>query len=129
MERIVVEHHPVVGRGRPRRQATTSQHRGNRQRERDQPNGRLHVYVNRLAALPDEIPPGPVTVTSIVPLPGGLTAAISVSDLTVNAAGVPPMTTEVTPVKPEPLIDSAVPPATGPEAGDNPATVGVSSHV
>ena len=70
------------------------------------------------------MPPGPVTVTSTVPVPDGLTAVICVPPvLTVKlVAGVWPNSTPVAPVKPVPRIATDWPPASGPAVGLMPVT-------
>ena len=74
-----------------------------------------------------DVPPGVVTVTSIVPeLAAGEVAVIEVSDLTVNdVAEVDPNLTAVAPVKPVPVIVTEVPPASGPAVGLMLVTVGI----
>jgi hypothetical protein len=53
-----------------------------------------------------------------------------VSDFTVTpVAATPPKATAVAPVKPDPVIVTDVPPATGPAAGDTPATTGTAVTV
>ena len=52
-----------------------------------------------------DVPVGVVTVTSTVPVPGGLSAVIVVSLTTVKlVAGVVPKSTAVAPAKPLPVI-------------------------
>ena len=64
------------------------------------------------------VPPGPVTVTDTMPVPAGAIAVICVSELTVNeVAGVPPKLTAVTPVRPDPVSVTVVPPAVDPWLG------------
>src|SRR5438270_11092072 len=58
---------------------------------------------------------------SIDPL--GAVASISVSETIVYAAAVAPKRTCVAPVKPDPVMTTGVPPATGPWLGLNPLTV------
>ncbi len=66
-----------------------------------------------------------VTVTSHVPEPGGATAVILVSEMTVKlVAAVPQNETCVAPVKLAPAIWTVVPPARAPLPGDTPLTVG-----
>jgi hypothetical protein len=64
-------------------------------------------------------PHGPETVTVFAPAePAGVTALIFVELATVNeVAATPPIVTEVTPVRPDPLIAIGVPPAVGPALG------------
>ncbi len=58
------------------------------------------------------VPPGPVTVTPTVPVPAGVVAVICVSLTTATlVARREPNLTAMAPVKPEPLIVTAVPPA------------------
>lgn len=53
-------------------------------------------------------------------------ALIDVALLTVNeGAGVVPKVTLVAPVKPVPVMFTAVPPAVGPDTGEMPVTVGI----
>ncbi len=69
------------------------------------------------------MPPGPVTVTSTVPVPGGLTTVICVAETTSRlVAGVVPKSTSVAPVKPVPVIVTGVPPPNGPPTGLMPVT-------
>jgi hypothetical protein len=65
------------------------------------------------------VPHGPETVTVFAPAePAGVTALIFVELATVNeVAATPPIVTEVTPVRPDPLIAIGVPPAVGPALG------------
>jgi hypothetical protein len=69
---------------------------------------------------------GVVTVTSTVPIPGGLVATICESELTANQlAGRSPKVTAVAPEKPPPVMVTGVPPVAGPDAGltpDRPTT-------
>jgi hypothetical protein len=62
---------------------------------------------------------GVTTVTSTVPLPGGVVAVIWVSESTVSA-GAPalPKSTAVAPVKPLPVIVTLSPPSALPLAGE-----------
>jgi hypothetical protein len=72
--------------------------------------------------VPEEL----VTVTSSVPVPGGLTAVIEVAELTVKlVAGTDPKSTEVTPVKSAPDTVTEVPPAAEPAAGARESTAGI----
>jgi len=74
-----------------------------------------------------DVPPGVVTVTSMVPLPGGAVAVMLVADTTVNdEAAVEPNDTLVAPVKFVPVIVTLVPPAVGPDVGETDVTVGAS---
>jgi len=72
------------------------------------------------------VPPGVVTVTStVLAVLAGEMAVIDVGELTVKlAAGVVPKATFVTPVKPEPLIVTVLPPDAGPFGGKTRSTVG-----
>jgi len=77
-----------------------------------------------------DVPPGVVTVTSMVPLPGGAVAVMLVADTTVNdEAAVEPNDTPVAPVKFVPVIVTLVPPAVGPAAGVSDVTVGDAEYV
>src|ERR1035437_6824331 len=74
--------------------------------------------VNLSAVLVELVPPGPVTVTSTVPVPGGETAVIDVSELTVKLAAAPvPKLTAVAPANALPVIITLVPPAVVPLGG------------
>jgi hypothetical protein len=57
----------------------------------------------------------------------GVVAVIWVSLITVNATGVLSKVTNVAPVKPVPVMVTAVPPATGPEGGDMLPNVGAAA--
>ena len=66
-----------------------------------------------------------VTRISTVPLPAGATAEIEVAELTVKlVAAAAPKVTAVAPEKPEPVMVTVVPPATGPDVGEIEVTVG-----
>ena len=73
-----------------------------------------------------DVPPGVVTVMStVVPaVPPGLVAVIEVALLTTNVAVERPNFTDVTPVKPVPVMATEVPPAGGPAVGVMLVTVG-----
>jgi hypothetical protein len=72
------------------------------------------------------VPPALTTVTSAVPrLPAGAVAEIVVALVTVKVAEVEPNLTEVAPVKPVPVIVTAVPPAGTPATGLTEDTVGI----
>src|SRR5665213_2235035 len=76
------------------------------------------TQVNTSAGDVVEVPPTVVTVRSPVPVPAGAVAVTWVSDTTVNVvAGIEPNVTAVTPVKPEPVTVTLVPPAMGPLVG------------
>ena len=74
------------------------------------------------------MPPGPVTRTETVPPalgPGGTTAFIVEFETTLNVVAiVEPKATVVMFVKPEPLIDTVLPPAAGPLFGVTPLMTG-----
>ena len=71
------------------------------------------------------VPPGPVTVTSTVPVPAGATAVIELSESTVKlAASLEPNLTAMAPVNSLPAIVTVVPPACGPSLGVSPVTAG-----
>jgi hypothetical protein len=76
-----------------------------------------------------DVPPEVVTVTSTVPAdPAGAVAVICVAEFTVNElAAVDPNFTALAPVSVAPVIVTVVPPATGPEDGLMPATVGAAT--
>ena len=86
--------------------------------------------MNSPAGLAALAPPGPLTVTSTVPptsceLPAGEVAVIDVAEFTVTAVAAPPPNDTVSPAaKFDPVIVTAVPPATGPETGETPPTAG-----
>ena len=72
-----------------------------------------------------EVPPEVVTVTFTVPVPAGLSAVIEVALTEVRSvAGFVPKSTAVTPVKPNPVIVTNVPPLAGPNVGLTLVTVG-----
>jgi hypothetical protein len=76
------------------------------------------------AVMPD-VPDGVVTVTSTLPVPGGVTTTICVSEITPNGvAFAEPKVTAVAPVRPVPTMVTLVPPAAGPEDGTMLETVG-----
>ena len=73
-----------------------------------------------LAALVLAVPPGVVTVTVAGPWPPA--GAVTVSSVSENhrdvfEAAIPPKVTDVAPVKPLPVIVTAVPPLVGPVLG------------
>jgi hypothetical protein len=81
--------------------------------------------VNWSAAVTAEVPAPVVTVTSTVPVPAGLMAAISVLETNLTeGAWVAPKSTVAPAVKSLPVIVTGVPPAAGPVAGEMPVTVG-----
>lgn len=86
-------------------------------------------YVYWEAALVALVPAVLLTVTSTVAGAwAGVVAVIWVSLTTVNeVAAVVPNFTEVTPVKPVPVIVTEVPPVLGPEVGLRPPTTGCST--
>src|SRR5437867_2389189 len=80
---------------------------------------------SKFGGVVSDVPPGVVTVTATVPDPAGAVAVIDASLLKVKlVAFVPPNFTEVTPVKPEPLIVTVLPPAAGPCDGTSEVTIG-----
>src|SRR5579884_575521 len=82
-------------------------------------------YANRSTEVFALVPPGPVTVTSTVPLPAGAVAVIDVEPLTVTpVAAVAPNLTVSMVVKFDPVTVTLVPPATGPLVGLIVDTVG-----
>ena len=85
------------------------------------------VAVNWSATLTGLVIPAAVTVKSTVPAANaGDVAVINESSTTLNDnARTAPNSTPVAPVNPDPLIDTTVPPAVGPPAGDTAETVGV----
>ena len=69
-----------------------------------------------------EVPEGVVTDATTVPAESaGAMTVIWVSEFIVKAAGIPPMRTAVVPVKPLPVIITALPPLMEPEDGLIPA--------
>ncbi|MNE07163.1 hypothetical protein D3C80_997700 [compost metagenome] len=80
--------------------------------------------MNRLNAEVALVPPGELTVTSTVPVPGGAVAVIWVALLTVKAVATPPKVTTIAPEKFVPPIVTLVPPASGPLFGEIDVTVG-----
>ena len=70
------------------------------------------------------VPPGVVTVTSTMPLPGGLVTVICVLESAVIVPAAPPKLTLVAPARLVPVIVTAVPPAVVPLDGDTPVTAG-----
>ena len=85
----------------------------------------LPINVKWSAPLTALVPAGVVTVTSTVPRPGGLVAAIWVPLVTENeAAAAEPNLTATAPVKSEPVIVTEVPPAGGPWFGATELTTG-----
>ena len=85
----------------------------------------LPIKVKWSAPLTALVPAGVVTVTSTVPRPGGLVAAIWVPLVTENeAAAAEPNLTATAPVKSEPVIVTEVPPAGGPWFGATELTTG-----
>ena len=78
-----------------------------------------------------ETPPGPVTVMSTVPAGStGLMAVICVDETTTTlVAGVVPKSTTGLPLKPVPVIVTALPPNAYPVAGLTPVTVGAGTNV
>ena len=75
--------------------------------------------MNRSAAPVALVPPGVVTVMSVVPAEwAGAVAVTWVAELTVKLdAGVAPNLTEVAPVRPLPVMTTEVPPVLGPLDG------------
>jgi hypothetical protein len=78
-----------------------------------------------------EVPPALATITSTVPAdPAGDVAVIVLAEFTVNeVAGAEPKVTAEAPVKPEPVMVTRVPPASGPTTGRTAVTVGVARYV
>jgi len=87
--------------------------------------------VNLSFVLVIEVPTGVVTVTSTIPVPAGLRAVICVSLINVTwvagdwVAGDETKYTWVTPVKPEPVMVTCVPPVIFPWFGMTFVTVGI----
>jgi hypothetical protein len=81
--------------------------------------------VYRSALLVRLVPPtGVLTVTSTVPVPGGEVAVMVVELRTVNVAALAPKSTALAPVKPVPVIVTAVPPPAVSMFGLTPVTMG-----
>jgi hypothetical protein len=75
-------------------------------------------------------PPGVVTTTSLAApvVPVGVTAVIVVELATLKlVTAVPPIVTDVAPVKFVPVIVTLVPPAVGPETGEIAVIVGAAT--
>ena len=71
------------------------------------------------------VPPGPLTVTSTVPLPAGEVAISSLSSTTTKLGeALEPKSTLVAPVKLVPIMVTDVPPVVGPLVGETAVTVG-----
>jgi hypothetical protein len=84
-------------------------------------------YVNSSAGLVAEVPLGVTTVTFTLPLvgPGGLAAVISLSESTVILGDFAlPKSASVAPVKPLPVMVTAVPPIKTPADGETAVTCG-----
>lgn len=76
------------------------------------------TYVYWSLVLVALVPPAVVTAISTVPAaPGGAVAEIWFELFTTNDAALPAKVTPVAPVKPVPLIVTAVPPDVGPDVG------------
>ena len=71
-----------------------------------------------------DVPDAVVTVTSTVPLSGGLVAVTCVAESAVIVPAAPPKLTLVAPARPVPVIVTAVPPSVVPLAGEIPVTAG-----
>jgi hypothetical protein len=89
----------------------------------------MPIYENWSADDVAEVPPGVVTVTSMVPAAWpGLVTVICVTPLTVIAPvafAVPPNLTVLAPVRLVPVTVTDVPPAAEPNIGEIPVTVGI----
>ena len=84
--------------------------------------------MNWSAALVTLVATGVVTVTSTLPAdPAGEVAAISVPETTEYVAAARPKSTALAPVKPVPVMVTAVPPAGRPATGLTALTVGATS--
>ena len=70
------------------------------------------------------MPADVVTVTSTMPLPGGLVTVTCVLESAVIVPAAPPKLTLVAPARLAPVIVTAVPPAVVPLDGDTPVTAG-----
>lgn len=82
------------------------------------------------AAATAEVPPGVVTSTSTRPAACfGDTTVRLVSDATLtDVPATPPNVTRVAPDRPEPVTVTRAPPATGPDIGDAPDTIGATAR-
>jgi len=90
------------------------------------------AYVNWSAELVELLPPGAVTVISIVPDPAGAIAAISVDEATKNPSALRLVLPNATPKAPEkfvPVMVTVVPPEVGPLCGLTAVTVGAPKYV
>jgi len=76
------------------------------------------------AAVTADVPADVVTVTSTMPLPGGLVTVTCVLESAVIVPAAPPKLTLVAPARLAPVIVTAVPPAVVPLDGDTPVTAG-----
>jgi len=79
-----------------------------------------------------DVPPGVVTVTSMVPAAwGGMITVIVVALVTDTGVVLDmlPNFTAVAPVKPVPVIVTVIPPDAGPDPGETPVTVGAAKYV
>ena len=70
------------------------------------------------------VPLGVVTLTSTIPVPAGEVAVRRVAELYVTLAATVPNVTVDALVNPEPVMVTAVPPTTGPFAGEMLVTFG-----
>jgi hypothetical protein len=85
-------------------------------------------YVKESEEFVELVPPVAVTLTSTVPAPPeGEVAVIEVDEFTVKLAVVEPNRTDVTPVKPVPVMVTVVPPLVGLRPGETPVTVGAAT--
>ena len=80
--------------------------------------------MNLSALVVAEVPPLVVTVMFTVPEPAGLVAVIFVPESAVIEPPAPPKLTPVARDRFVPVMDTEVPPAVGPLAGEIPVTTG-----
>ena len=72
-----------------------------------------------MALCPKDVPAGVVTMTSMVPEPGGLVTVISVLESETKLTATPPKLTLMGSLRLVPLIVTLVPPVAGPLAGES----------
>jgi hypothetical protein len=89
--------------------------------------GSAYRYPPNLVAVPH----GPVTTTSFTPAveAGAVAVIFDVLVIVNDVTGTPPIVTDVVPRKPEPLIVTVLPPATGPAVGEIVVIAGGAKYV
>jgi hypothetical protein len=90
---------------------------------RPSPTGGPDVYVNLSLTVVAEVPLGPVTVTSTVPVPAGTVAVMDVSEFTIGVTDVVPKFTAVAPVNAPPRMFTEYPPESAPVLCESPVTL------